>query len=89
MDEEKLDREKIKLLEAEIEAERKRHIKEAILELLKEHPKEIYQAALEILRQLRDETDRGLGRRIRKLLATLLILAIVGLAAVGYYWIHR
>ncbi len=73
-------------LEAEIEAERKRHIKEAILELLKENPREIYAAWREIVKQMGDDTDRAIGKRIRAQAVTLVLFVILGLAALGYYW---
>lgn len=86
MNDEKLTREQSERLEEEIERNARERIKRAILELLKEHPKEIYAAALELIKQLRNETDRQIGLRIRGLFTSLFILAIVGLAALGYWW---
>lgn len=75
-------------LDAEIEEMHRRRVKAAILELLRENPREIYAAALEIMKQARDDTDREIGRRIRNMFAVVLLLLILGLVGVGYYWRH-
>ena len=83
--EEKLTRESAERLEAEILAERKRVFKEALLELLKEHPREIYAAVLEVIRQMRADSDRRIllrGRHLRELAA----LVLLGLVALIWYW---
>lgn len=85
MQDERLSRAAADKLEAEILAERKRVFKEALLELLKEHPKEIYIAALEVIKQLRTDSDRRILARARHLreLAVLVLLAGVALT---WYW---
>ena len=89
MGEERLSREDAERLEAEIRDRRKREFKEALVELMREHPREIYAAVLEVMKLLREDAHRALGRRIEQLLVALLVLAIVGLGAIGYWWTHR
>lgn len=76
-------------LEAEIEHNQRQRIKEAILELLRENPREIYLAARELIAQLRDDADLEIGRKLRRLYTQIAILAVVGLAAVGWWFTHR
>lgn len=86
MPEEKLSREEAERLEQEIEQRARERIKQAILELLKENPKEIYAAVVEVIGHFRRDADEQIGTRIRRLFTGLLIFAILGLAVIGYVW---
>jgi hypothetical protein len=85
MRDERLSREEADRLEAEILAEKKRVFKEAALELMKDHPREIYLCALEVIKLLRADQDRSIMKRAA-LLRELGILLFIAAAALAWYW---
>lgn len=89
MKDERLTRIEIERLEVEIREERKDEFKAALRELLDECPEELYACVMEVIKRLRDEGHRELGRRVVGVAATLLILAILALAAIGHWWMRH
>lgn len=83
---EKLSRTEADRLEIEIREQRKEEFKQALRELLKECPEELYSCVLEVVKRLRDDGHRELGRRVLGIVATLGILALLGLAVIGHWW---
>lgn len=86
MEEEKLNREQAERLEAEIREQRKREYREALLELLKDCPEEIYSCVIEVIKRLRADAHREIGRRAEGMMTKIGILVLLGLAAIGYWW---
>ena len=86
MRDEPLNREAAERLEIEIREARKREFKEALRELLDECPEELYSCVMEVIKRLRDEGHRELGKRVMRLMVTAGILVLMGLGAIGYWW---
>lgn len=82
---ERLSRDDSDRLEKEILDERKRLYKEALLELMKENPEEIYSCTLEVLKRLRADTDRRILQRARHM-KEFAVLFLIGLVALAWYW---
>lgn len=89
MKDERLTHAEVDRLDIEIREERKEEFKAALRELLDECPEELYSCVLEVIKRLRDEGHRELGRRVVGLVATLGILAILALAAIGHWWMKH